>query len=282
VNIPWNETAQGLLNTKPVVIVGPVGATGSQGPQGPVGPTGGQGPVGPAGPKGDRGDVGPTGEGRIGETGPQGICGDVGPPGAPGIVAPVTGADTSSRMLDNLPYIGFLIWLIILSVLVIILFIVAIVILCCLRKWRNCDRADQQEKASASRRSPRNLTMSTSLELGLHSTLKSQSGELRQESSYQSSYSENHPEDGATPSNEHRGNIRQDGVNECSQQNDLRYQYGESDSAYLTITNRFLKEASESQYSQEYLNEDGESQTPVQGQQTGNEEKFSSNLTLSY
>ena len=51
-------------NNNPVIIRGPVGATGAtgaRGPIGPQGPVGATGPVGPAGPTGATGPVGPQG-----------------------------------------------------------------------------------------------------------------------------------------------------------------------------------------------------------------------------
>lgn len=87
---PIGETGpQGIKgdigDTGPQGPRGDTGATGSQGPKGDVGDTG---PIGPQGPKGNIGAIGPQGpKGDIGDTGPigpQGPKGDTGPKGDPG------------------------------------------------------------------------------------------------------------------------------------------------------------------------------------------------------
>jgi hypothetical protein len=65
-------------------LIGPTGATGSQGPIGTTGATGATGPQGPVGNTGATGAQGP-----IGLTGPQGVAG---PTGATGPGVPVGGA----------------------------------------------------------------------------------------------------------------------------------------------------------------------------------------------
>jgi hypothetical protein len=72
--------------------MGPIGATGPQGPEGPAGatgPAGAQGSQGPTGPRGDDGATGAEGPtGPKGATGPQGAQGDPGAQGDDGPTGP--------------------------------------------------------------------------------------------------------------------------------------------------------------------------------------------------
>jgi hypothetical protein len=85
---PQNPDGTWPLST--VLLQGPAGPQGLQGPIGPAGPQGEIGPAGPAGAQGPEGPIGPQGpQGDIGPVGPQGIQGPTGPAGPAGVQGPI-------------------------------------------------------------------------------------------------------------------------------------------------------------------------------------------------
>ncbi len=98
---------QGFIGpTGPQGIQGLTGPTGAQGPQGIQGPTGADGisitgPTGPQGLQGPTGSTGPTGlTGATGSTGPTGSTGATGPTGSTGATGPTGPTGASGGILN--------------------------------------------------------------------------------------------------------------------------------------------------------------------------------------
>jgi hypothetical protein len=97
-NTIFGPKATGAWPTTGVSLLGPQGATGSQGLQGPTGATGPQGPIGLTGATGAAGTNGING--AVGATGPQGATGAT---GAQGPIGP-QGLLSNGSTAGNTPY----------------------------------------------------------------------------------------------------------------------------------------------------------------------------------